>query len=254
VILANADPSDADGDGISGRPNWVTPKPYVPATEPGGGPGLRLGRFGRKAQVSSLLQQVVEAYHQDMGITSSYQPVDNVNPLAPVGRSGADQAPDPEVGDGDLDAVVQYIRMLAPPSPGAWTDQRRRGEDRFRAAGCARCHTPSLRTGPHRIEALIDRDAPLYSDLLLHDLGDALADNRPDGSADGREWRTAPLWGMRLQREFLNGRLLLLHDGRAQSVETAIGLHGGEGAAARDSFLAMPPGDRAALLDFVESR
>jgi CxxC motif-containing protein (DUF1111 family) len=111
-----------------------------------------------------------------------------------------------------------------------------------------------MRTGTHEIEALSNKDAALYSDLLVHDMGDALADNRPDGSADGREWRTAPLWGLRIAREFLNGQLFLLHDGRAHSVEAAIQFHGGEAAASHDAFLALSPEDRAALIDFVESR
>jgi CxxC motif-containing protein (DUF1111 family) len=85
-------------------------------------------------------------------------------------------------------------------------------------------------------------------------MGDGLADNRPDGDADGHEWRTAPLWGLRVAREFLNGQLFLLHDGRAHSVDEAIRLHGGEASGARDAFLTMSAADQAALLDFVESR
>jgi CxxC motif-containing protein (DUF1111 family) len=254
AILAHADPSDADADGISGRPNWVTPAPYVPATEHGGGPAPQLGRFGRKAQVSSLLQQTVEAYHQDMGVTSQYRPTENLNPLASHVVPGLDIAPDPEVDASQIEDAIQYMRMLAPPSPGEWTDQRRRGEALFAAVGCAGCHVPSLRTGMHEIDALAFRDVPLYSDLLLHDLGDGLADNRPDGSADGREWRTAPLWGLRIARQFLNGELFLLHDGRAHSVDEAIRAHGGEATAARDAYAASPGADRAALVDFVESR
>jgi CxxC motif-containing protein (DUF1111 family) len=253
AILAHEDPSDADADGISGRANWVVPAPYVPATEPGGGTSPRVGRFGRKAQVSALLQQAVEAYHQDIGITSPYRPVENTNPLSPA-SPGADRAMDPELDAGPIEAVIQYMRMLAPPAPGEWTEQRRLGEARFSSVGCASCHIPTFHTGAHEIDALAYCDVTLYSDLLLHDLGDALADNRPDGSADGREWRTAPLWGLRIAREFLNGRLLLLHDGRAQTVDEAIRLHGGEATAARDAYLALPAGDKDALLDFVESR
>jgi CxxC motif-containing protein (DUF1111 family) len=252
AILARDDPGDADADGISGRPNWVTPAAYVPATEPGGGPGPRVGRFGRKAQVSSLLQQTVEAFHQDMGVTSTYRPVDNLNPLAP--GPNPDHASDPEVGDGQVEEVVQYLRMLAPPAAGEWTGARRRGESLFASARCTACHVPTLTAGAHAMPALSYRNVPLYSDLLLHDMGAALADNRPDGSADGTEWRTAPLWGMRIAREFLNGQLFLLHDGRARSVADAIGLHGGEAAAARDAYLALPPDDRGALVEFVESR
>jgi len=254
VILIHEDPGDADGDGISGRVNWVTPAAYVPATEPGGGPAPRVGRFGRKAQVSALLQQTVEAYHQDMGVTSAGRPSENVNPLASRVVPDLDPASDPEVPSNQVNDVMQYMRMLAPPSPGERTAGRDRGEALFTSARCAACHVPSMRSGPHEIEALSDRDVKLYSDLLLHDLGDALADNRPDGSADGREWRTAPLWGLRIAREFLNGQLFLLHDGRAHTVVEAIQLHGGEAAAARDAFLAMPAEDRADVVDFVESR
>ena len=93
-----------------------------------------------------------------------------------------------------------------------------------------------------------------YSDLLLHDMGDGLADNRPDGSANGREWRTTPLWGLRLMRQFLNGQTLLMHDGRARSVDAAILLHGAEAKNARDAFAALPEAQRRALIDFVESR
>jgi CxxC motif-containing protein (DUF1111 family) len=254
VILTREDPSDANGDGISGRANWVTPPAYVPATEPGAGPGARVGRFGRKAQVSSLFQQTIEAYHQDIGITSSSRPQENVNPLATHVVPGLDSASDPEVSGVQTNDVIQYMRMLAPPSPGESTPTRARGETLFAAAGCTSCHVPSMRTGPHEIEALSDRDVALYSDLLLHDMGDALADNRPDGSADGREWRTAPLWGLRIAREFLNGQLFLLHDGRAHTVGEAIVLHGGEADASRVAFLSMPSEDQAALVDFVESR
>jgi CxxC motif-containing protein (DUF1111 family) len=253
TILTNEDPGDSDADGISGRANWVTPAAYVPATEPGGGTAPRVGRFGRKAQVSSLLQQTVEAYHQDIGMTTPQRPTDNVNPLAPA-PDGLDEASDPEVAGNHVADVIQYMRMLAAPAPGEWTDRRRQGETLFTSARCNACHIPVMRTGTHEIEAISNHDIALYSDLLLHDLGDELADNRPDGSADGREWRTAPLWGLRVARDFLGGQLLLLHDGRARSVGEAIRLHGGEAAASRDAFLGMTPEERGALLDFVESR
>lgn len=254
AILANADPADADGDGISGRPNFVRPASFVPATEPGGGPGLQLGRFSRKAQVSTLLQQTVEAYHQDIGITTDFLPVENVNPQASQATAAADRVADPELPALAVAQVVAYLRMLAPPAPGAETERRARGRTLFVSVGCAACHVPELTAGPGPIPAIEGRPVRLYSDLLLHDMGDALADGRPDGDASGREWRTAPLWGLRLMREFLNGDAFLLHDGRASSVEEAILLHGGEAQAARDAFDALPAADRAALLDFVESR
>lgn len=254
TILAIADPNDADGDGISGRPNLVSAAPYVPTTEPGGGPGLRLGRFGRKAQVSTLLEQTVEAYHQDIGITSDFLPEENRNPLATHPTEAADLVVDPEIPASTVQAVVAYLRLLAPPAPGPMTEQRQQGEAVFHQIGCAACHVPALETGPSPVAALAHRSVRLYSDLLLHDMGEELADNRPDAQASGREWRTAPLWGLRLMRDFLNGDAFLLHDGRARTIDEAIRLHGGEAQAARDRYMALPEADRTALLDFVGSR
>jgi CxxC motif-containing protein (DUF1111 family) len=254
AIVANVDENDADGDGISGRANFVTPAPWVPASEVGAGPGPQLGRFSRKAQVSSVLQQAVEAYQQDMGITSPFLAFENVNPADGGSTLAHDHVPEPEVSAGTVRAVVDYVRMLAPPAPGADTPQRLRGRSLFASVGCADCHVPEFTTGPSSISALANRRVVLYSDLLLHDLGEELADNRPDGMATGREWRTTPLWGMRLIREFLNGEMFLLHDGRARSVAEAIRLHGGEASQARAAFEALSAEGRAALLAFVESR
>ncbi len=254
TIVARADPTDADRDGISGRANYVTSAAFVPGLEPGGGTGPRLGRFGRKAQTSSLLQQVVEAYLQDMGITSVFLPLENRNPASSVPVEAIDRAPDPEISVAVVQAVTHYIRALAPPAPGAESPERVEGRALFTSGGCASCHTPVMRTGTSVLPALSNKDVELFSDLLLHDMGDALADNRPDGQATGREWRTAPLWGTRLVRQFLNGKVLLMHDGRAKSVEEAILLHGGEAQGARDRFAALSPAMKRALLAFVESR
>ena len=254
VILAHADANDTDGDGISGRANMVASPPYVPASERGGGPGLKVGRFGRKAQVSNLLSQVVEAYHQDIGITSEFQPLENRNPRSTIPVETADHVADPEIPAATVQAVVHYLRTLAPPSAGELTASREEGRRLFDQVQCSRCHVPTLNGGPHSIAALANQSATLYSDLLLHDLGPALSDNRPDGDASGAEWRTTPLWGLRLMRQFLNGDAFLMHDGRARSVEDAILLHGGEASRARAAFVALPPAQRAALLDFVESR
>ena len=254
AILANADPTDADGDGISGRPNMVAAPPWVPPTEVGAGPELQLGRFSRKAQVSSVFQQVVEAYHQDIGVTSPFLPNENINPRDGGGTVAHDRTPDPEVEESTIRAVVDYVRMLAPPAPGADTPERVRGGVVFDSIGCAKCHVPEFTTGPSRIGALAGQRVVLYSDLLLHDMGDELADNRPDGDADGREWRTAPLWGLRLVRDFLNGDMFLLHDGRARTIAEAVRFHGGEAAAVRTAFDALSAADQAALITFVESR
>ena len=254
TILSLSDPEDRDGDGISGRPNWVTPSDYALPNVSTNSAGQRIGRFGRKAQTSSILEQTVEAYHQDMGITSDFRPRENHNPLSSVPIDAADRAPDPEIPPATVLAVVQYLRTLASPRPGSENDQRREGRALFTSAGCASCHVPTLQTGPSDIGALANKSIELYSDLLLHDMGDALADGRPDGNATGREWRTTPLWGLRLMRQFLDGQALLLHDGRARSVTDAILLHGGEAKRSRDAFAALTDAQRRALLDFVESR
>lgn len=254
AILANVDSLDADGDGISGRPNWVVAADFVPSTESGAGPAPRLGRFGRKAQNAVLLQQVVEAYLQDMGITSPFLPLENRNPLMGTPVEAVDRAPDPEILESTVHAVTFYVRALAPPAPGPDTDRRVEGRALFTQMQCGRCHVPELQTGPSPVAALSNKAVHLYSDLLLHDMGDALADNRPDGQASGREWRTTPLWGLRLMRSFLNGQALLMHDGRAKTIEEAILLHGGEALASRNAFAGLTAAQKEALLDFVGSR
>ena len=253
-ILFREDPSDADGDGISGRANRVIRPGWVDDAEGPLGAPYAIGRFSRKAQVSTLLQQVTEAYHQDMGITSDFLPEENVNPLAGANTRSADRAPDPEVPESTVRAVLDYVRMLAPPRAAEVVGELTPGRALFQSVGCALCHTPVLRTGPHRIEALAFQEAHLYSDLLLHDVGEGLADGRRDGDAGPREWRTAPLWGLRVMRDFLDGDAFLLHDGRARSVDEAILIHGGEAQRAREAFQALSPEDRDALLRFVETR
>src|SRR5688572_8086936 len=249
AILANVDSLDANGDGISGRPNWVVAADFVPSTESGAGPAPRLGRFGRKAQNPVLFQQVVEAYLQDMGITSPFLPLENRNPLMGTPIEAVDRAPDPEVGESIVHAVAFYVRALAPPAPGPDTESRVQGRALFSQIQCARFHFPEYQTGPSPVAALSNKPVHLYSDLLLQDMGDALADNRPDGEAGGREWRTAPLWGLRLMRSFLNGQALLMHDGRASTIEEAILLHGGEALASRNAFAGLTPAQKDALLD-----
>lgn len=248
AVLANADPNDSNGDGISGRANFVFRLDYA------GGGTNHLGRFGRKSQVATLLEQTVEAYHQDIGLTSDFRPTENPHGSSSVPIESVDRVIDPEIPAATVQAVVFYLRTLAPPGPGAMTPQREQGQQLFSSIGCASCHTPTLRTGPSTVAALANRDVRLYSDLLLHDMGDDLADNRPDGEASGREWRTTPLWGLRLMEKFLDGQAFLMHDGRARSVAEAIVLHGGEAATVRAKYMALAAAEKAALLDFVRSR
>ena len=253
-IVSRADPDDADGDGISGRPHWVDPPPWMPAAElPAGSPPY-LGRFTRKARASTVYEQVLDAYLNDIGVTTEYLPVENRNLSVGVPTRSFDEVADPELPTDVVDRVAFYVRLLAPPAPGELTPRRVRGQELFTSVGCAACHTPEMTTGSHPVAALENQPVPLYSDLLLHDMGDELADDVPDRDATGREWRTAPLWGLRVAREFLDGDLFLLHDGRATSIEEAIGLHGGEAASVRAAFEALSAEDRAALIDFVGSR
>lgn len=229
-ILALADPEDANQDGISGRPNFVWDVEQH---------SEKLGRFGWKANNPTLLQQGASAYINDMGVT---------NPLFPEPDGSY------EVDANTLKANTVYVQTLAVPAPTLRQDpQVLRGERLFNAANCAGCHVPTLHTGPHEIPALANQTIHPYTDLLLHDLGEALADHRPDFRATGQEWRTPPLWGIGLVQTVLpySG---YLHDGRARTLAEAILWHGGEAASAREAFRNMPEGDRTALLRFLNSR
>ncbi len=250
VILANADPNDVNGDGISGKPNYVTPPSWLTII-PGPYGGAYLGRFGRKAGVAFLVQQVATAYLQDMGITSEFLPQENPHPQAGI---LGDDVPDPEVSAATVNDVVAYLRTLAPTRRGAITPQVEQGEQIFLQIGCANCHVPTLRTAPHpTIAALNSVEVPLYSDMLVHDMGNGLADNFVEGDANGREWRTTPLWGLRLLGQQLGGTPFYLHDGRTSDLRSAITLHGGEAQGARDQFLALPASDLEALIEFLLS-
>lgn len=253
TILANADENDADGDGISGRPNFVTPPHFVPPGHVGAGPGPQLGRFSRKAQVTSLLEQVAAAYQQDMGITNDFIPEENLDANRVATIASGDMVPDPELQAATVLQTVMYVRLLSPPGRGPITAQVERGEAIFANLACSSCHIPAMQTGPNPIAALDNVTVNLYSDLLLHDMGPGLADNRPDGDASGSEWRTAPLWGTRLVGEFLNGEEFYLHDGRARSLDEAILAHGGEAEAAKQAYEALDAGDQKAVIAFIKS-
>lgn len=249
TIMANADPEDMDGDGISGRPNMVVPPPWVPPTEVGAGPDPQLGRFGRKAGVASLVHQVADAYQQDMGITNDFLPQESS-----LGLTVGDTVPDPEIPASEVFEAVQYVRMLAPPARGEETDAVKRGETLFTESGCADCHVPSMKTGPSNDAAFDEIEVHLYSDLLLHDMGPTLADGgHTDGQAEAGEWRTAPLWGLRLASDPLNAPAPLLHDGRTTDLGEAIRLHGGEASASRDAFMALSDDERDDLIAFLLS-
>ncbi|MBP9202341.1 MAG: thiol oxidoreductase [Kofleriaceae bacterium] len=229
-LHALADPDDADGDGISGRVNQV----WDPVTGT-----TRIGRFGVKANTSDLTVQAAAAYANDMGIG---------NPIASDTAGGA-----ADLALATVEDAAFYTRTLAVPAPTAPTPASTRGQDHFDAFGCAGCHVPHLRTGPSPIAVLADQDFAPYTDLLLHDLGDGLADGRPDFLASGREWRTPPLWGLGLVETVLPGATYL-HDGRARTLAEAILWHGGEAEAARERFRTADAATRADLVAFLRSR
>ncbi|TNE60042.1 MAG: thiol oxidoreductase [Bacteroidetes bacterium] len=244
-LLALADPDDANGDGISGRLNWINLPDYV-SPQPGAlaQNGRYIGRFGKKAAVYNLLQQTATAYNQDMGITSFYEPVDTYT----------GQPIDPEVNNQTILDVVFYLRTLKVPVQRD-TDVPAviSGRQVFDRIGCAACHTPTLHTGISPITALAYREIHPYTDLLLHDMGPDLDDGYTEGSALTQEWRTPPLWGLGLSANAQGGRYFLLHDGRAESIHAAILLHGGEARYSRDQYNGLDPAEKAQLLQFLES-
>ena len=244
ALLALADPDDADGDGISGRPNRVWDKARQQTV---------VGRFGWKANQPSVAQQVAGAFLGDIGITSSLFPDENCSPVALACRKALNGG-SPELSENLLGHVVFYSRTLAVPARRDWQEPGvRRGSQLFNEARCGACHTPTLRTGV--VPGLPDLSRQVihpYTDLLLHDMGAALADGRPDFEATGAEWRTPPLWGIGLV-ETVNRHTYFLHDGRARNLAEAILWHGGEAEAAKEYFRRLSRDDREALLQFLRS-
>ena len=193
------------------------------------------------------------AFLEDIGITS---PVHREQNCPPPQRTcaAAVEGGRPELDAAKLDQVSFYCQTLGVPARRDLDDPLvAAGEARFESLGCAACHRPALRTGStHPITALREQPIHPYTDLLLHDMGPALADGRPDGAASGSEWRTAPLWGIGLQ-DTVNGHTRLLHDGRARDLAEAILWHGGEAQKAREGFRQLRRLERAELLAFLES-
>lgn len=243
TIVGNADPNDADGDGISGRYNRDTDG--------------TIGRLGVKAQSHDVVRFTRGPLMNQMGITSDPLSAGSAkdaahemprqvstDPGAPL--TDGDGVADPEIAPQDLADLVAFSRFLAPPQPLAFDAAAKNGETLFDQIGCTKCHFPSLPSSRGDVHA--------YTDLLLHDMGDDLADGisfgdpQPStiaGSTTEREWRTQPLWGVRLHGPWL-------HDGRAGSLREAVEMHAGEAAAIRDAFLALTPGEQADLLSFLE--
>jgi CxxC motif-containing protein (DUF1111 family) len=212
-----------------------------------------LGRFGWKANQPSIRQQIVAAFLGDMGVTSSLYMEENCPPVQtlclamPPGNR-------PELLDYNWDQMEFWHAALAPPpARNLELPQVKLGEKLFQQAGCAACHVPELRTGDYPLLPIIANTTfRAFTDLLLHDMGEDLADGRPDFLAGPRDWRTPPLWGIGLSAQ-VNGSTHLLHDGRARNVLEAILWHGGEAKAAKDAFSKMPLDEREALIAFVNA-
>lgn len=241
AIEARADPSDRDRDGISGRANYM--EDLV------SGQPRAIGRFGWKANTPNLVQQAAAAYNGDMGITSTLFPGE------PCEGFREECAAHPiEVQDAIVAAVAFYTQTLGVPARrNLEKRQVMMGEALFRRVGCASCHVASMRTGALAgVPEVSNQQIQPFTDLLLHDMGPALADGRPDFKASGSEWRTPPLWGIGLVQT-VNGHSRFLHDGRARSLMEAVLWHGGEAERSRRAVQRFSAEERAALVSFLES-
>jgi len=230
--------------GFNGRPNYVRDAENRV---------VALGRFGWKAGQPTLRQQNAAAFLNDMGVTTRVFPQTNCPPV----QKACNNSPGigiPEQTGRPFESLNFYIRALAVPARRNLDDARvAHGEKLFEQAQCAVCHVPEVHTGDYpALPQIAHQVIRPYSDLLLHDMGEGLADGRPDYRAGPRDWRTPPLWGIGLS-EKVNGNATLLHDGRARNFAEAILWHGGEAAAARDAFRSMPKQEREALLAFLAS-
>lgn len=241
TILSNADPDDKDKDGISGRVNIV----FSPRFK-----DMRVGRFGWKAHMPTLIDFTGDAYIVEIGISSPDFPT---NRVVNGKKSKCDTATGPEDFDGRVtNTFFDFMTLLAPPPQQNLDASATRGKALFDSIGCAKCHIPTLRTAnlserPDLItEVLANQDANLYSDLLLHDMGEELRDGIQTGIALATEWRTQPLWG-------LSSKKFFLHDGRTQDLSKAINAHGGESANSRDRFLKLKPEAQKDLINFLKS-
>ncbi|HHF3060418.1 di-heme oxidoredictase family protein [Vibrio diabolicus] len=244
TLLAWADAQDANKDGISGKVNkvWDIEKD-----------DFSIGRFGWKAGQPTLMQQNAAAFNGDVGLTSHLFPNENCTSK----QSICDDMPNggkPEVSENILDFVEFYSQHLAVPIRRNMNDPSvKLGQKIFAASGCESCHKTSVKTAKRpELPALSEQLIHPYTDMLLHDMGEGLADNRPEYLANGREWRTAPLWGIGYTEE-VNGHTYFLHDGRARNLMEAVLWHGGEAETAKQNVLALNKKERDALIAFLNS-
>ena len=243
TILSFVDAGDTNGDGITGKANYVYDV-YTKKQE--------IGKFGLKANTPTLLTQIATAYQQDMGVTSYVQPVESAYGQQQMhGVAGGTQ---PELADSLLNFVLYYVKTLAVPARRDVTDADvKTGQLIFNQINCSGCHRPNMRTGVDvTLPQISNQRIQPFTDLLLHDMGDGLADNRPDFLATGNEWRTQPLWGIGLLQK-TTGTAYYLHDGRARTLEEAILWHNGEAKKSKQAFMQLSSSERAKLLKFLGS-
>ncbi|MFT4525236.1 MAG: CxxC motif-containing protein (DUF1111 family) [Bacteroidia bacterium] len=244
-LIALADPTDADGDGISGRPHWNNKPDYTedrPHTVTQN--GQYITRFGKKGGAYDLLHQTSGAYNQDMGITSQFEPIDP--------HTGLEV--DPEVSNQVVNDVVAYLKTLkAPLRRNEDAPSVMAGEAIFSQVACNKCHTPTMESGESSISVLSNQTFHPYTDMLLHDMGAGLDDGYTEGFALTSEWRTPPLWGLGLSKDAQGGSYFLLHDGRATSIEQAIEMHGGEAEASKLLYSQLSSNEKDQLMNFLES-
>lgn len=244
TLRSIADPNDSNRDGISGRLNKVWDAEKNRYTT---------GRFGWKSEHPTVRQQTAAAFHGDIGITSSLFP-EPVLTEAQRQQYDLPNGGDPELSDEILDTVVFYGKTLAVP---AQRNHDRisieRGFQQFKALGCVKCHVDTLHTGiDSEFPELSEQEIHPFTDLLLHDMGEGLSDNRPVFEASGFEWRTAPLWGIGLAK-LLNSEAAFLHDGRARTLEEAILWHGGEAENSKNAFMKLSADERREVIAFLWS-
>lgn len=244
-ILALADPNDLDGDGISGTPNYINiPSYLVGRADAITINGKHIGRFGKKAAAYDLLHQTANAYNQDMGINTNFEPFDTYSKLQV----------DPEIPNTTVHDVVFYLKTLKAPI------QRNKnnanvieGKQIFISSQCNKCHKEELITGNSNIAALSNKTFYPYTDMLLHDMGEELNDHYTEGSALPSEWRTPALWGLGLSKNSQGGSYFLMHDGRAKSIEEAILMHAGEAQQSKLSYQNLSENEKQKLITFLES-
>jgi len=252
TLLSLADPYDSDGDGISGRVNYVKPKPsFEPEPWMIDSNGFYIGRFGKKAKEITIRNQIAFALKEDLGLSSDME----MNDLRHPNMISGDGVAEPEVALSVIEALEFYMLTLKAPTRRMESDPDVvKGEQLFASVGCEKCHKSTLLTSTSKFTFLSEKEFHPYTDLLLHDMGPALDDSYPEGSAKSSEWRTPPLWGLGLAEDSQGQQGYYLHDGRAKTLEAAIAYHAsGEAAGVVERYNMLSQTEKEQLLKFLRS-